>query len=591
MARGNRLAGCLMLAMVLAISCAGAQEDEAMPVSQIGAMNYLSQFGYLAPGNPTSSNIISESTMRDAITEFQAFAGLNVTGEMNMETAEKMMQPRCGVKDKIGMSAVRSKRYALQGSRWRVKYLTYRITNYPSKLNRARVDQEIRNAFNVWSSVTDLRFQSRARGNVHIEIRFAAGEHGDGDPFDGPGGTLAHAYFPVYGGDVHFDESENWSMGSYRGTNLFQVAAHEIGHSLGLSHSDVKYALMAPFYRGYEPHFTLHRDDIAGIQALYGKKSRQTATEDTPKPGTATAAPSGEEDAILCKSPKVDTIFSSAEKTIYVFKGENYWKLTDSGIAPNYPKLISSSWIGLPGNIDAAFTYRNGKTYFFKGTQYWRYIGKNMDGEYPKQISDGFTGIPDNIDAAVAWTGNGKIYFYKGTKFWRFDPSSKPPVKSVYPKELSNWDGIPDNIDAAVVYNKRTFFFKDDKYYRFNDQEFKVDEADPPFPRLTAPWWFGCKSTSRRTSGNVQWRETSPEEAFLNVDNMESADGGWQGDYDKHDNFGNSMFNAGETDEQLVTSPNHNHADSSGVLLESSMKLHLLLGILTMIIAKLVAAT
>ena len=71
---------------------------------------------------------------------------------------------------------------------------------------------------------------------------------------------MAHAYFPVYGGDVHMDDAENWTLKSHRGTDMYQVGlavhlshvqtmVHELGHSLGLSHSKERSAIMAPFHK------------------------------------------------------------------------------------------------------------------------------------------------------------------------------------------------------------------------------------------------------------------------------------------------------------------------------------------------------
>lgn len=130
---------------------------------------------------------------------------------------------------------------------------------------------------------------------------------------------------------------------------------------------------------------------------------------------------------------------------------------------------------------------------------------QKMDGVYPKEISEGFTGIPDDVDAATVWSGNGKIYFYKGSKFWRFDPSLRPPVKSTYPKPISNWEGVPNNLDAAFQWtNGYTYFYKDNFYYRFNDRAFAVDSADPAFPRSTAYWWFGCTNAPSGTIGTSE---------------------------------------------------------------------------------------
>ena len=213
-------------------------------------------------------------------------------------------------------------------------------------------------------------------------------------------------------------------------------------------------------------------------------------------------------------------------------------------MAIGYPRLIRSDWAGLPNDIDAAFTWTNGRTYFFKvslkdssagassnriiqGSKYWRFTNFKADAEYPKELSEGFAGVPSNVDTAFVWSGNGKIYFFKGSKYWRFDPTQKPPIKSTYPKDISNWEGLPNDLDAAFQFtNGYSYFFKNGLYWRFNDRSFKVHNLRKSHSSRshTKQWNFhnwrnftgtihSANSTHILNGGSSKWMKISLEQS------------------------------------------------------------------------------
>jgi len=55
------------------------------------------------------------------------------------------------------------------------------------------------------------------------------------------------------------------------------VAAHEIGHALGISHSEQRGALMFAWYDNYNPVMSLSDDDKQAIRQLYGQSLRHSA--------------------------------------------------------------------------------------------------------------------------------------------------------------------------------------------------------------------------------------------------------------------------------------------------------------------------
>ncbi len=207
----------------------------------------------------------------DALFKFQSFYQLKTTGVLDEETLELMKTPRCGVPDFVE-EVPETPDYVLSGTKWPTPILSYTFENFTGDLTQDIVERATRDALELWdggAGDTPLQFSEVAQGG-DLSILFGAGDHGDPYPFDGPGGVLAHAFYPT-DGRVHFDEDETWSDDDPpSGIDLVTVAAHEFGHALGLKHSNVTGALMFAYYGG--PNRSLHSDDIAGIRALYGRR-------------------------------------------------------------------------------------------------------------------------------------------------------------------------------------------------------------------------------------------------------------------------------------------------------------------------------
>ncbi|KPP68492.1 Matrix metalloproteinase-17-like, partial [Scleropages formosus] len=394
-------------------------------------------------------------------------------------------------------------------------------------------------ALKVWSDIAPLDFHEVAGNQADIQVDFTKADHNDGYPFDGPGGTVAHAFYPgdrLTAGDSHFDDDEAWTFRSpdAHGMDLFAVAVHEFGHAIGLAHTSAVESIMRPYYQGPvgDPlKYHLPYEDKVRVWQLYGTSacSRRSGSTDTRalertfemlpaalRGGFETLCPTRHNPTppavrtplycwicrrtapLSCRNATPPTDLPRCPRFSHRVpsvrpSGKYFWRLTrEKQLVSLRPVPIHRFWRGLPTFLDSvdAVYERPGdhRIVFFKGLKYWVFKDNNVEEGYPRPISD--FGLPtDGVDAAFVWPHNEKTYFFKDGRYWRYDDYVHR-MDLGYPKDSTLWKGVPPQLDDAMRWSDgASYFFKGAEYWRVAGSGMEVEDG---YPRPIGKDWLVC---------------------------------------------------------------------------------------------------
>jgi matrixin len=168
--------------------------------------------------------------------------------------------------------------------------------------------------------------------------------------------SLAEAAYPPpannysIAGDVIFNTAYSFNIGST--FDLYTVAAHEIGHALGMDHSSSTTAVMYPVYNGAD--IFLGPDDIAGVRSIYSNSNARAAdaydagTGDNSFATAANIKPTIDPNALTAVVNNLDITSVVGSRGTVATADLDYYKFTaPAGSAPTMTVTVQSAGLSL----------------------------------------------------------------------------------------------------------------------------------------------------------------------------------------------------------------------------------------------------
>ena len=223
---------------------------------------------------PAEDDVYDDATAR-AVSAFQYNAGLEESGVVDAATRQRLSEPRCGEPDNLPQLDTSDKFDVVGNSgNWGSQInLKLKLANLPPGVLSTQAAQwgaAFLAAAKVWEAPTQFTFSLVTSGTADITANFSTAFCKGGSTFVGY--AMASGAGP--GNCITFNTGglplANWSIASTTPSNSkdFQsIAAHEIGHVLGMNHSGYSTAVMYPDTPFGTQRRVLTADDTVGAYA------------------------------------------------------------------------------------------------------------------------------------------------------------------------------------------------------------------------------------------------------------------------------------------------------------------------------------